>query len=160
MRLQKSDTTFSIRVDIMKPVFNLDPKYRVTMLTREEWTREPGTPPAVKGLVWFTDGYRTEEGTGVGVYGQSVDRRLSISLGKHATVFQAELYVILACVHETETQDRPEKNVGICSESQGSLEVLKVAKTSPLVQQCQEESNNMSIRHNVGLYWVPGHAGV
>jgi len=30
------------------------------------------------------------QGTGAGVYGQSVDRRLSISLGKHATVFQAE----------------------------------------------------------------------
>jgi hypothetical protein len=44
-----------------------------------------------------------------GIYGQSVDRRLSISPGKHATVFQAHVYAILACVHETETQDRPEK---------------------------------------------------
>ena len=63
----------------------------------------------VKGLVWFTDGSRTAEGTGAGVYGQSVNRRLSISLGKHTTVFQAEVYVILACVHEIETQDWPEK---------------------------------------------------
>jgi len=37
-RLQLSDPIFSIGVDIMKPVFNLDPKYRVTILTREEWT--------------------------------------------------------------------------------------------------------------------------
>ena len=63
----------------MKLVFNLEPKYRVTMLTREERTRGPGTPPAVKGLVWFTDGSRTAEGTGAGVYGQSVNRRLSFS---------------------------------------------------------------------------------
>jgi hypothetical protein len=83
-------------VDIMKPVFNLEPKYRVTVLTREEWTRSPGTPPVVKGLVWFTDGFRTEEGTWAGVYGQSVKRMLSISLGKHTTVFQAEVYAILA----------------------------------------------------------------
>ena len=34
----------------------------------------------------------------------SVGRRLSISLGKHTTVFQAKAYVILGCVHETETQ--------------------------------------------------------
>jgi len=95
----------------MKPVFNLEPKYRVTMLTREEWTRGPGTPPAVKGLVWFTGGYRTVQGIGAGVYGQSVDRRLSISLGKHATVFQAEVYAVLACVHEIETQEKPEKYV-------------------------------------------------
>jgi hypothetical protein len=48
----------------MKPVFNLEPKYGVTMLTREEWNRGPGTPPAVKGLIWFVDGSRTAEGNG------------------------------------------------------------------------------------------------
>jgi hypothetical protein len=56
------------------------------------------TNPVVKGLVWFTDGSRTVEGTGAGLYRQSVDRRLSISLEKHATVFQAEVYAILAYV--------------------------------------------------------------
>ena len=56
------------------------------MLNREEWTRGPRTPPAVKGLVWFTDGSRTAEGTGAGVYRQSVVRRFSISLGKNASL--------------------------------------------------------------------------
>jgi ribonuclease HI len=145
-------------VDIMKPVFNLEPKYRVTMLTREEWTRGPGTPSVVKGLIWYTDGSRTAKGTRAGVYGQSINRRLSISLGKHATVFQAEVYAIL---HEIETQDRPEKYVSICSESQVALKVLQAAKTtSPLLRQCQQTFNNISSWHAVGLYWVPGHAGV
>ena len=67
--LQKSDPVFNMRVDVMKPVFNLEPKYRVTMLTREEWTRGPEVPPMVKGLVWYMDGSRTVEGTGAGVYG-------------------------------------------------------------------------------------------
>jgi hypothetical protein len=58
----------------MNSVFNLEPKYRVTMLTREELTGRPGTPPVVKGLVWFTDKSRTEERTGAGVFGQSVNR--------------------------------------------------------------------------------------
>jgi hypothetical protein len=35
-----------------------------------------------------------------------VGRRLSISLGKQATVFQAEVYAILTSVH-AKTQDRP-----------------------------------------------------
>jgi len=65
-RLQKSDPIFNMGVDVMKPVFNLEAKYRVTMLTREKWTRGPGTPSAVKGLVWFTDGSRTADGTGAG----------------------------------------------------------------------------------------------
>ena len=121
----------------MKPVFNLEPKYRVTMLTREEWTRGPGAPPMAKGLVWYTDGSRTAEGTGAGVYGQSVNTGLSIPLGKHITVFEAEVYAILACVEETATQDRPEKYVSICSDSQAALKALQVEKTtSPLVRQC------------------------
>jgi hypothetical protein len=123
-----------MRVDFMRPVYNLEPKYRVTMLAREEWTRSPGTPPAVKGLVWYTDGSRTTEGTGTGVYGQSVNRRLSIPPGKHATVFPAEVYAILACAHEIEAQDRPEKYVSICSDSQAAVKALQTAKTtSPLV---------------------------
>jgi hypothetical protein len=68
-RLQKSDPIFNMRVDFMRPVFNLEPTYRVTMLTREEWTRGPGTPPMVKGLIWYMDGSKTVEGTGAGSTG-------------------------------------------------------------------------------------------
>jgi hypothetical protein len=57
MQLQWSDSIFNMGVNVMRPAFNLEPKYRVTMLTREEWTR-PRTPPVVKGLIWFTGGYR------------------------------------------------------------------------------------------------------
>jgi len=31
---------------------------------------------------------------------------------------------------------------------------------SPLVQQCQKALNDISAQHAMGLYWVPGHAGV
>ena len=65
----------------------------------------------VKGLIWYTDGSRTADGTEAGVHGQYVNRGLSIPLGKHATVFQAKVYAILACFEETATQDRPEKYV-------------------------------------------------
>jgi len=43
-------------------------------------------------------------GLEAGVYGQTLGRRLSISLGEHATVFQAEVYVILACVYEIQKE--------------------------------------------------------
>jgi hypothetical protein len=92
--------------------------------SREEWTRGPRTPCAINGLIWFKDGSGTAEGTRAGVDGHSADRWLSISLGKHAMVFQAEVYATLACVHENETQDRPEKYVSICSDSQAALKAL------------------------------------
>jgi len=75
-------------------------------------------------------------------------------------VFQTEVYAILACVHKIETQDRPEKYVSVCSDSQAALKVLQAAKTtSPLVRQCQKALNDISTRYTEGLYWVPGYAG-
>ena len=51
--------------------------------------------------------------------------------------------------------------MNICSDSQGALKVLQAARTmSPLVQQHQKTLNDIFTRHTVGLYWVPGHAGV
>jgi len=81
------------------------------MLAREDWTKGAGTPPAIKGLVWFTDGSKMREGPGAVVYGQSVGRRLSFSLGRYVTIFQAEIHAILACVYEIQFQNRPEKYV-------------------------------------------------
>jgi len=47
----------------------------------------------------------------------SVARRLSFSLGRYATIFQAEIYANLACAHEIQFQGGPEKHVSICSDS-------------------------------------------
>jgi ribonuclease HI len=76
-----------------------------------------------------------------------------MSQGKHVTVFQAEIYVILACVHEIETQDRPEKYVSISSDSQAALKALQAYKKSPHL--CDSAR-----KYAVGLYWVPGLAGI
>jgi len=113
----------------MRPAFNPEPKYRVNMLTREDWTTGTGAPPTVKGLIWFTEGSKMREGTGAGVYGQSVGRRLSLSLGRCATVFQAEIYAILACVYEIQLQNRPEKYGSICPDSQAALKALHAVRT-------------------------------
>jgi len=145
MWLKRSDPKFNMGVDVVRLTFNLEPHYRVTMLTREERTRGPGTPPVVRGFVWFTDGSRTMEGTQVGVCGHSLGRRLSISVGNHATVFQTVFYAILACVYEIQMNARPEKYVSICSDSQTTLKALQSAKTtSLLVQQCQKALNDIS----------------
>ena len=75
-----------------------------------------------------------KEGTGARVYGHSVGRRLSFSLGRYATLFQAEIYAILACAHAIQFQGRPEKHVSISSGSQVALKALQTFRTtSPLV---------------------------
>jgi ribonuclease HI len=95
------------------------------------------------------------------VYGQSLNRRLSISLGKYVTVLQAKIYAILACVYEIQSNVRSEKYISICSDSRAALKALQAAKTtSPLVRQCQRALNDISTYHSVRLFWVPGHSGI
>ena len=51
--------------------------------------------------------------------------------------------------------------MSICSDSLAALKALEAVRTtSPLVHQCQKALNDISHRHMVGLFWVPGHAGV
>ena len=64
-RLQQSDPIFHMGVDVMRLAYNFEPQYRVTMLTREDWAKATGAPPAVKGLVWFTDGSKMRDGPGL-----------------------------------------------------------------------------------------------
>jgi hypothetical protein len=47
-----------MRVDVIRPTYNFEPKYRVVVLTREDWTSGIGTPPSIKGHIWFSDGSR------------------------------------------------------------------------------------------------------
>ena len=49
MRLQQSDPMFNMGIDVTRPAYIFEPQYRVTMLTREDWTKATGASPAVKG---------------------------------------------------------------------------------------------------------------
>ena len=107
------------------------------------------------------DWFRMKQRSGAGVYWQSLKRRFSFSLGRYTTGFQAEIFAILACVHDIQSQNRPEKYVIIRSCSQAALKALQAVRTtSSLVHQCQKSFNDIPARHVVGIYWVTGHAGV
>jgi ribonuclease HI len=94
-------------------------------------------------------------GSGAGVYGQSLGRRLSISPGKYVTVFQAKIYAVLACIFEIQNNVTSEKYISIYSDSQAALRSLQAVKTSPLAQQCQRTLDDISTDPSVGLFWVP-----
>ena len=94
MWLQKLDPILSMGNYVMRPEHNSEPKYRIIMLTREEKTRRPGNPPAVKGPIWYREGSRMLGGEAV-ICRQSLGRTLSISLPTYAIVFQAYIYIYI-----------------------------------------------------------------
>jgi len=150
MWLQKSDIIFNMggSFDGLKPEFIFESKYRATMLNIEEWTRGPGNPLQSRGSSVVQLGPGSSE-AGSSVHGQSVGRRLSISLEKYVTVFQAAVYPILACTYEIQTKDRQEKCVSIRSDSQMALKAPQTDKTtSLLVPKCQKVLRDIPIHHS------------
>lgn len=52
----------------------------------------------------------------------------------YATVYQAEIFAVLAYALEIQMHTRPEKYVSIGCDSQVAMKALQAAATSPLVQ--------------------------
>jgi hypothetical protein len=71
--------------------------FKVQLCNTHEW--QNGFNPANdKGLVWYTDGSKTNESTGAGVYKRGSKIGHSFSLGLHTMVFQMYMYAIKACI--------------------------------------------------------------
>jgi hypothetical protein len=76
------------------------------------------------GLVWYTDGSRTKEGTGAGIHGVRPKIDINVSLGRHVTVFQVEVYAILYCLLGNIKRSYCNKRIFIFSDSQATLKAL------------------------------------
>jgi hypothetical protein len=78
---------------------------------REVNGRKGLNPTEKGGLIWFTDGSKTNKGTGAGVYCYGTRLRRSFSLGQYTTVFQAEVYAIKACTYENIDRNYKNRNI-------------------------------------------------
>jgi hypothetical protein len=87
------------------------------------------------GLVWYTDGSKTEKGTGAGVYCHGTRKKLSFDLGRYTTVFQAEVYAIKACAAENIDKDYKNKNIYILSDHlKTGLRLSQIPRTTGIQQ--------------------------
>lgn len=71
----------------------------------------------------YTDGFRTDTGSGVGLYGEREGVEKSLPLDEFATV-QREIEVILRCVQTVLERGEARKRIKICSDSQTALKAL------------------------------------
>jgi hypothetical protein len=92
---------------------------------------------------------------GSGVFSEELDLKASFALGTLATVFQAEVYAIMACFDYCLRECMTGKTICICSDSSTALLAF-----SSLVLQCRKSLQGLSIHNRVQLFWVPGHCGI
>jgi ribonuclease HI len=141
------------------PVYNYSKIFNVTIDTDYWRNKDPEVPK--DALIWFTDGSRTDLGTGSGIYGLKPNKSYSFSLGKFASVFQTEIYAILLCAYENIRRAYKNKRILIFSDSQAAHKALSGPKViSRLVEECQEALTVLTALNEVTLIWVPGHCGI
>jgi hypothetical protein len=92
------DPTLDMRSDYIIPVYYHSRLFRV-IIDRDYWKNKDPVFPE-DALIWFTDGSRTDSGTGSGIFGMRPNRNLSFPLDKYATAFQTEIHAILQCACE------------------------------------------------------------
>jgi ribonuclease HI len=126
--------------------------FTVRFLDRSEWER--GSIPIKKGrLISYTDGFKTNEGTGAGVCGHGMKQKFSSSLGQYTTVFQVEVYA-----DENIKRGYLKRNIYILSDSQAAIKELDSYKiNSKLVWDCHQYLMVLAEHNNVQFMGVPGY---
>ncbi|XP_073975348.1 uncharacterized protein isoform X2 [Rhodnius prolixus] len=85
--------------DSICPKYRFETHFQVCIKHRTEW-RANWMDQYRKGGIWFTDSSKMDCGTGSGVYGVKPEVLIERSLGRYATVFQAEVFAIKICAEE------------------------------------------------------------
>jgi len=93
-----SDPILDMWSDHTIPVYNYSKIFNVIINIYYWGNKDPVR--SEDALIWFTDGSRTDLGTGSGIYGLKPNKSYSFSLGKFTSVFQSEIYPILLCAFE------------------------------------------------------------
>jgi hypothetical protein len=134
--------------------------FTVKLNDRSEWDR--GIAPIRKGgLIWYTDGSKTNEGTGAVVGGHGMRRKFSFSLGWYTMVFQVEVYTIKPCAYENIKRGYHNRNIYILSYSQAAIKALDNCKIfSRLVWDSHQSLMTLAVCSKVYLMSVLGHRGI
>lgn len=143
--------------DVMKKMFMFKRNFKVELSNKVEWKGISSTYNIQRGtLVWFTDGSKTKEGTGAGVFGPRTN--YSEAMGHHPNICQAELHAIERCAAINLSRGYANRRIAILSDSQAAIRAINAyVVTSKLVWDCITRLNELGSTNTVTIHWVPGH---
>jgi hypothetical protein len=132
-------------------------KFSVDFPAKEDWSTEFVDLVAPNGIVFFSDGSLCEGSAGSGVFSDVLNVRESYALGSHATVFQSEVYAILAISEYCISEGIVNRVVSICSDSRAALLAPKsYGVSSRVVLQCRDSLQELaSIGVGPWTLWYP-----
>ena len=141
--------------------YNFERAFEVKFPAREEWLDNCPTFFEAGSLKFFTDGSLMEGSAGAGVFCAEMDLKITNSLGKYCTVFQAEVFAIITAACYIKQNGIRDSIIYICSDSQAALMAIgSVEISSVLVEECSRRLSNIGRQNRVTLVWVPGHQDI
>ena len=145
--------------DSMTPRYVFNRNFNIDIIDRQRWVENDIVLPN-DAIVWYTDGSKMQNG-GCGAFEVSSNQRISTSLGKYVTVFQAEVYAIELAARTSLIKNYEGKQIFILSDSQAALRAFQSNSiSSKLVSSCYDVLTSIAQDNTVSLMWVPGHQGV
>jgi len=147
--------------DRMVPEISFVKNFETVFPGREDWLE--GWPNCLHedGFVSFTDGSKSSEGTGAGVYISEPATEEWFHLGSFANVFQAETFAAYSGVLKLLPSNVEGRKVIICSDSEAMIKAIaSPVTTSRLVKEFKGALNQLGLRNQVWLAWAPGHSGL
>jgi len=119
-----SNPVFDMPRDWMTPVTDFTRRFDAKIPTKEDWSE--GWPRNLNGnsVIKFTDGSKTLDGAGAGVYAPEEGEGIWFHLGNFANIFQAEVFAILTGIHEALPRGTYGKETLICSDSKEVIRAL------------------------------------
>ena len=146
--------------DRWSPEYFFDNRFKISIPNRIEW--ENGfNPISHEDVTMFTDGSKTDLGTGAGVYSDAPLVQMSSSLGKYSSITQAETFGIINACSVLKEQNHTGAKIVICTDSQACLKALRSnCLSSKLMIECLHKVNEIALQNDLTLMWVPGHQGV
>jgi ribonuclease HI len=145
--------------DHMETVFCFDRNFKTVVPTRAEWVES--RCPVQGSVTVFTDGSKTDEGTGLGIYCEEQRIAVSAPLGISTTVFQSEITAISKSCRIMTGRALEGERVVICSDSESAIKALSSCKVSAKsVLRCRENLETLAESNLVTLVWVPGHSSI
>jgi ribonuclease HI len=146
--------------DCMYSKYTFKRPFTIRIGEQSDWNGKKSPELPWCHLVFFTDGSRTDNKSGAGVFGFTPKTNISLSLGTYATVFQAEVSAILTCKNLCEKRYSG-RHILIHTDSQAALMVLNSHQVnSRLVWECIQALVKLSTQNHMELCWVPGHRGI
>ena len=145
--------------DYTIPRLNFEKNFLVTIPSRSRWEDDAFLED--ESIHFYTDGSKTKDGVGAGVFSDRLNLKLSFRLPNHCSVFQAEIMAIKEALSWLKKNVISARDIRIFSDSQAAIKSLESTSINSLVAlDCRSSLVEMAEQFNIHLCWVPGHRDI